>query len=214
MKSASKIFIVLLFLMTPLMVWGQGDEKEKNEILPDTLKRTSYESLLVSYLGDFIKIIDYPLYDMPMMPQTKGTFQTYYKFYIREVIINDIPSQFLRLNWNGQISTICYLDVIALIKSSKQLQESFANEDTSPENECRYIENKYATDDYLDVGYFLRKKSLKSEKFKSKWFVDLDTRKPYNTNYLQSLDPFIKLLEEALIMMDELREKNGQEIMH
>lgn len=178
--------ILFLLAMLPMMCYAQDDkEKHKSKI-----------DVFMSEIGTQTKFVDYELKNLT------GTIGfTVYKAEtcIRKVIKGGEIKYFYRIEpkKEGIDNPIAFIEYSDL----KQIKEALLNLKSEVQGDISsnpdYLENKFVTEDYFYVGYYIQKK-------KEKWFVRLDRVGTNKTIYFESCAPIEEGIDGALAKIEEL----------
>ena len=197
-----KQFLLMIMLALPFSVYAQSETEEKNQ--------TTFEKF-TSTIGHIVKFKDYTLPDITGKDGS-GLLAVYYIVHaqIRQVMVGDDTSLFLRLSYKPDQTTptryafIAYEDVLEINKALKELVDQGSVDTTGDAN---YLENKFKTQDYFDIGYYIRKYVSKKgeESFTKKWYIDLDNRLNNSTAFFATPDDLVNLFGNAINKMESLK---------
>lgn len=176
--------ILFLLVMLPIMCFGQSEE-DKNQSKID---------LFMSEIGAKVKFVDYRLKDL------SGGYIAYKaETSVRKVIKGGEVKYFYRIEpkrdgVNNPITFIEYQD-LKIIKDAIASLKTEIEDDISTNPD--YLENKFVTEDYFCIGYYIKKKEIM-------WFIRLDK---YGTNkhlYFTSVEPIEEGVNSAISKIEEL----------
>lgn len=151
--------LLTLMLMLPMVTFAQVQEKKP---------QTTFEKF-TSSLGTMMKFVDYWLPDIHPKYAKANSF-------IRKVTKNNESECFLNISftdYNNQAhcAFIAYNDVVELNKALDELKKQVVNDGIGY---ISYLENKYTTKDYLEMGYYI---SIDASGNKMPtWFIKIDDK--------------------------------------
>lgn len=130
------------------------------------------------------------------------------KFNIRKTIVGSQSSVFLQLSYkyddsNETNAFISYNDVIEL---DKALDELIKQREADSLGEASYLENKFKTEDYLQLGYYLQKRVKKEGVLEETyWYIDLDSRYRRSTAFFSTPENLSNGFKKAIQKLNELK---------
>ena len=181
--------ILFLLAMLPMMCYSQ-DAKDEHKSKID---------VFMSEIGIKTKFIDYELKNL-----TGNAGYTIYKAEtcIRKVIKGDEIKYFYRIEpkKDGVDNPVAFIEYSDLKKIKEALESIKSEVEKDLSLEPDYLENKFVTDDYFYIGYYIKKKKIT-------WFIILDK---FGTNkhvYFQEVEPLEQAIDNALIKIEELQKQ-------
>ncbi|MCF2875069.1 MULTISPECIES: hypothetical protein [unclassified Tenacibaculum] len=97
--------------------------------------------------------------------------------------------------YKGKSASIAYEDLIELLKSISELEKRVEKDIVSSAD---YLENKFVTDDGLQLGYYINNK-------KNNWFLTLDKYGTNSTIFIKDISNIKEAFKEAKIRIDSLK---------
>ena len=196
------MFIIALMMTNAIYAQNAGEENQVSD-------KTTFEKF-TSSIGTIVKFKDYPL------PEATGKtgggmFAAVYTVNatVRQVIIEDVSSLFLKLSYKEyqgpeRIAFIAYEDVVEI---KKALDEIITQRQSDTTGEACYLENKFKTKDYLEIGYYISKETNRKgdNSFKSNYYIDLDTRYRSSTAFFSEPTALVELFNNAINKMNQLK---------
>ena len=159
----------------------------------DNVKKDSSYDSFVSQSGVIIKLQDFKL------PPIEGTGYSTYDNRIRIIMSNDVVKYFYQITKTSKsgdiIGSIEYKELLEMVNAVNLLQTQF-NLDINKSIE--YMENKYITNDGIQVGYYI---SITSKA----WFIKLDKYKTDSTIFFKESINILKGFQEALNKIEEIK---------
>lgn len=171
--------------MLPMICYGQEAKVEHKTKM----------DIFASEEGISVKFIDYKL--EPVIGD-KGLYHEV-NVLIRKMIKNDEHKFFYRIESkrNGVDNAVAFVEYSDLKKIRESI-DYLKNESTSDmELLPDYLENKYTSEDYFYVGYYIEKKKIT-------WFIRLDRFGTNKTILFKTCEPIIKTFDEAISKIEEL----------
>ena len=177
----------LLFLLTfiPLFAIGQENQfSHKKKI-----------DIFASEAGYTTKTIDY---ELSTLRGDKGLYH-YINACVRKVVKGEDTKYFYKLESNekGIENAIAYVEYSDLkeIQNILQSLKSEAESDILLAND--YLENKFTSDDYFYIGYYIKKKKVT-------WFIRLDRIGTNQYGYFTSVETIEESINSALAKIEDL----------
>lgn len=197
-----KKYLLIAMLTLPLSLFAQSETEVKSQ--------TTFEKF-TSTIGHIVKFKDYSLPDVTGK-EGSGLLAVYYIVHaqVRQVMVGDDTSLFLRLSYKPDQTTptryafIAYEDVKEIDKALKELVDQGSVDTTGDAN---YLENKFKTQDFFEIGYYISKHVSKKgeESFTKKWYIDLDNRFTSSTAFFATPNELVTLFESAISKMESLK---------
>jgi len=159
----------------------------------DNVKKDSSYDTFISQSGVMLKLQDFKLSPM------EGIGYFTYDNRIRILLSGDIKKYYHQITKtlkNAEIvGSIEYKELLEMINALKLLQTQF-NEDITKSIE--YLENKYITNDGIQVGYYI----LETNK---EWFIKLDKYKTDSLIFFKDGKDIFNGFQEAIKKIDEMK---------
>lgn len=154
-------------------------------------KETAYDQF-VSQSGKIIKFQDYKL------PAIKGRFELF-ETKIRVIKAGGQTSYFFQVEkknkYGNIIASVAETDIIEMIKALSILIE---NSTEDKQKSIEYLENKYVTEDGVQIGYYISGKEIG-------WYLVLDKYKSDATAFINDGESVLVVLKSALDKIVELK---------
>ncbi|MCZ4317396.1 hypothetical protein O4H26_00155 [Aequorivita viscosa] len=174
------IFLLLLLIVTNI-VFSQEEKREKSKLQDFTSKT-----------GAIIKFDDYNLNNI------KTTFSVA-NSKVRKIIRGNEIQYFLQISNEGKygrkVASIAYEDILEVQKALVSLK---SQSETDIGTNSDYLENKFITDDGIQVGYYLEKGRLK-------WYITLEKYGSDNTIFPKDFDVIESAFREGKEKIDQLK---------
>ncbi len=159
----------------------------------DNVKKDSSYDSFISQSGVIIKLQDFRL------PPMEGSGYSTYDNRIRILLSNDIRKYFHQITKTSKtgdiIGSIELKELLEMVNAVNLLQTQF-NEDITKSIE--YMENKYITDDGIQVGYYISTTS-------KAWFIKLDKYKTDSLIFFKESKDILKGFQEAINKIEEIK---------
>lgn len=174
--------LIMLFVIASMCVSSMYGQEAKTEKL-----KTKMESF-VSKTGAMMKFVDTKL---PILSTTYTKCETR----IRKIVSNQESEYFYQIEKSGKygdkVASVAYEDLLELIKATEKLQtEVDADIALNPD----YLENKFITDDGLQIGYYV-------SNGKATWYIKL---KKYESKCTLFLNDVSKILAAFVGAKDKI----------
>lgn len=178
-----KAFLTILFLNITFQVSAQENKKEASKI-----------AQFASKTGVIVKFEDYNLSDIKLK---YGKAESK----IRKIISGNEIQYFHQISYKRESSTtttsIAIEDLLELLKAVKALKEMSTNESGTTSD---YLENKFITEDDVELGYYLLNKKLV-------WYLVLKNYGSGNTLFFKDISSIEQSLNEAKSKIESLKSK-------
>lgn len=178
-----KIIAVLFFIV---FITGNAQD-QKNQ---DT---TSYSTFLAKS-GTLIKFEDY---DLPKLSNSNYNYENRIRILKASTEILYFFQIIKTGKYSDSVGSINYKDLIETIKAVENLISEFEKDKVSQAN---YIENKFITNDGLEIGYYVSGKD-------SGWFMDLEKFGTDASIFFKDYNPIKNQLIIAKAKIEELMKK-------
>lgn len=182
-----KIVIVLAILFSTTVAFAQKSNSENKEL-------TKFEQIS-SQTGRIVKFQDVKT------PNISLSFGGFLRASIR-LVMGDKDSFFYRIEkpeTSSSISRIAMIEYSDLVEINKALVTLSASVDSDLQANPDYLENKFRTEDGLEVGYYI-------SNGKANWFIKLE-RYSNSTVFPKNQDEIINSFSEAQTKIEELKSK-------
>ena len=185
MKKSITLLLMFLFVSMPIL--AQDTKKEAETV------KTKMD-VFASKTGTIMKFVDYNLSGI------KGSYGTSTETRIRKITSGTVSGYFFQIEKAGQYgsskASIDYNDLLELIKALKTLKtEVDIDITTSPD----YLENKFTTVDWFQVGYFINKG-------KATWYLKLEKYGSDSSVFIQNSDLILVAFEEGKAKIEQLKQ--------
>lgn len=181
-----RLIIISIIILLAKVSFAQDVKKEAESI------KTKME-IFTSKTGTIIKFINT---NLPVLKTRFGTAETK----IRKIINGNTTAYFYVIEKEGKYDTssafIEYSDLIEVIKAL-QVLKSEIDEDIALNPD--YMENKFVTEDGLQVGYYIMSG-------KPNWYIKLEKYGSDNTLFIQDGNIIEKAFTDAKNKIDELKQ--------
>ena len=177
---------IFFFLVTIIVgsITGQAIDKQSS----------SYDSF-ISQSGVIIKLQDYILAAIP------GSAYISYDNKVRVIASGEVKRYYLQItktNKNDKVTgSIESLDLISMNNAIKILQKEY---DAEKDSTVDYTENKYITNDGMQVGYYISFRD-------SGWFIKLDKYKTDSLIFFNDSKEILDGIQSAIDKINELKNK-------
>lgn len=180
MNILKKVITISLTFIVISASFGQEKKEQKSKMLD-----------FVSKTGVIIKFEDY---DLPSLKLNYGVAETK----IRKIISGNEEQFFLQISKKGQYDTktasIAHEDILEIQKALASLQDqSLRDLDTLSD----YLENKFITDDGVQIGYLINKGKIT-------WYLTLEKYGSGNTAFAKNLESLIEVFKSGKEKIEEL----------
>ncbi|MCF3110912.1 hypothetical protein LL912_19155 [Niabella sp. CC-SYL272] len=184
LKRLSTITAIAFITITS---YGQEAKKEGEAV------KTKMDAF-ASKTGSIIRFVDYRLPSFKTddaIPETR----------IRKISSGSLNGYFYQIkkydSYGGTTASIEYSDLLELLRAVKALKVEVSNDIGADPD---YMENKFVTDDGLQVGYYIRKG-------KATWYIKLEKYGSDNTLFINNADVIETAFIEAKNKIDELKKE-------
>jgi hypothetical protein len=178
------VFLVVFLFMICILGFSQSSEKQV----------TSYDQF-VSQSGKIIRFQDYKL------PPLKGSLFLY-TTRIRVLKAGEKTTYYYQIIIKGKYSDVTGSieenDLIEMAKALESLQISYIQD---KKGSADYLENKYITNDGVQLGYYISGKDYA-------WYFDLDKNKSDSTAFFNDGEVISSAIKYALEKITLLRQAN------
>ena len=187
--------LLLLALLMTTVAWSQNSNTEEKQL-------TKFEQI-ASETGRIIKFQDVKLPNVALNV-TSSLTSGILKASIRLVMSNN-DMFFYRLekpetnSTIGRVAAIEYTDLVEINKALVTLVNA-VEEDVAAKPD--YLENKFRTEDGLEIGYYISNSGLTPGK--AVWFIKLE-RYSNSTVFVKNSEEIVKRFSEAQAKIEELR---------
>lgn len=178
-----KKVLILLAIMLPII--GNAQNKEEKKL-------TKFEEF-ASKTGSIIKFVDV---SMPNIPLIYGSVKTG----IRTVLSSQGNAYFYRIEQEETSRSIAHIAMIEysdLVEVNKAIDKLLGEVDSDIQSNPDYLENKFVTEDGLQVGYYVSKE-------KASWYIKLE-RYGSSTIFVKDPNDLTTAFKNAQTKIEELK---------